>query len=80
MKIKVFILLSLILSTLNGQSKRDPRVVAMAGAYTTIAEGAFCVGYNPGAIGLQQNKPLTIQAFGLDVGILGNFFILKGVG
>ncbi|MFL2998688.1 MAG: DUF5723 family protein [Candidatus Neomarinimicrobiota bacterium] len=79
MKIKVFILLSLILSTLNGQSKRDPRVVAMAGAYTTIAEGAFCVGYNPGAIGLQQNKPLTIQAFGLDVGILGNFFSIENI-
>ena len=79
MKIKVFILLSLILSTLNGQSKRDARVVAMAGAYTTIAEGAFCVGYNPGAIGLQQNKPLTIQAFGLDVGILGNFFSIENI-
>ena len=69
----------MILYTLYGQSKRDPRVVAMAGAYTTIAEGAFCVGYNPGAIGLQQNKPFTVQAFGLDVGILGNFFSIENI-
>ena len=79
MKIKIFIVFLLILYTLFGQSKRDPRVVAMAGAYTTIAEGTFCVGYNPGAIGLQQNKPFTIQAFGLDVGILGNFFSIENI-
>jgi hypothetical protein len=32
---------------LNAQTKRDPRVVGLSGAYTTIAEGIFCVGYNP---------------------------------
>ena len=30
-----------------GQIKRDPRSVAMANAYTTIADGYFAVGYNP---------------------------------
>ena len=79
MKIKIIIFFLFSCFILYGQSKRDPRVVAMAGAYTTIANGAFCVGYNPGAIGLQQNKPFTVQAFGLDVGILGNFFSINNI-
>ncbi len=79
MKIKVFIIFSLIFYSIDGQSKRDPRVVALAGTYTTIADGVFCVGYNPGAIGLQQNRPFTIQAFGLDIGILGNFFSIENI-
>ena len=79
MKIKLFLSIIFFFSFIYSQSKRDPRVVAMAGAYTTIAEGAYCIGYNPGAIGLQQNKPFTIQAFGLDVGILGNFFSINNI-
>jgi len=76
------VLLLIILLFFNfilGQSKRDPRVVALAGAYSTIGEGAYCVGYNPGIIGLQQNKPFSIQAFGFDVGILGNFFSINNI-
>ena len=61
------------------QTKRDPRMVGMAGAYTTIADGIFCVGFNPGIIGLQQNKPFMIQAFQLDLGILGNFFSIENI-
>ena len=34
----IFLLINL---GLNAQSKRDPRVVGMAGAYTTIADGIF---------------------------------------
>ena len=71
-----FLIILLFSNFILGQSKRDPRVVALAGAYSTIGEGAYCVGYNPGIIGLQQNKPFSIQAFGFDVGILGNFFLL----
>ena len=62
-----------------GQTKRDPRMVGMAGAYTTIADGIFCVGFNPGIIGLQQNKPFMIQAFQLDLGVLGNFFSIENI-
>jgi hypothetical protein len=61
------------------QTKRDPRMVGMAGAYTTIADGIFCVGFNPGIIGLQQNNPFMIQAFQLDLGILGNFFSIQNI-
>ena len=72
MKKVIFILLILSLS-IYAQTKRDPRVVAMAGAYTTISDGIFSVGYNPGMIGLQQNRPFMMQGFQLDFGLLGNF-------
>ena len=74
-KTYLLIILFLISSVrVKSQTKRDPRVVGMAGAYTTIADGIFSIGYNPGMIGLQQDKPLMIQGLQLDFGILGNFF------
>jgi len=74
--IAIFLLLGLLLQ---GQTKRDPRMVGMAGAYTTIADGIFCVGFNPGIIGLQQNDPFMLQAFQLDMGMLGNFFSIQNI-
>ena len=74
---KKIICILIMVSCLFSQSKRDPRAVALAGSYTTIANGIFSVGYNPGLIGLQQNRPLTIQGFQLDFGIVGIFFPLK---
>ena len=71
---KNIIVLLLLIPLLFSQSKRDPRAVALAGSYTTIANGIFSVGYNPGLIGLQHNNPLTIQAFQLDFGMSGKFF------
>ena len=66
-----YIILSIIIFVIvQAQTKRDPRVVAMAGFYTTIAEGIFTVGYNPGLIGLQQNRPFMIQGFQLDFGFV----------
>ena len=64
-------------TALEAQTKRDPRVVGMAGAYTTIANGIFSVGYNPGLIGLQQNRPFMLQIGQVDYGILGNFFSIQ---
>ena len=78
MKKVIFIFLILFIS-LSAQTKRDPRVVGMAGAYTTIADGIFSVGYNPGLIGLQQNRPFMIQGFQLDFGVLGNFFSIENI-
>ena len=70
----------IILFTLaNAQTKRDPRVVAMAGAYTTISEGIFSVGYNPGMIGLQQNRPFMLQGLQFDFGLVGNFFSIQNI-
>ena len=78
MKRLIYILL-ILLTTLDAQTKRDPRVVGMAGAYTTIANGIFSVGYNPGIIGLQQNKPFMMQGLQLDFGVVGNFFSIENI-
>ena len=51
-----------------GQVKRDPRAIAMANAYTTIADGFFAVGYNPAMIAYQQDKPFMLQVIGFDMG------------
>ena len=73
------IVVLLLIPLLFSQSKRDPRAVALAGSYTTIANGIFSVGYNPGLIGLQHDNPLNIQAFQLDFGIVGNFFSIENI-
>ena len=78
MKRLIYILL-ILLTALEAQTKRDPRVVGMAGAYTTIANGIFSVGYNPGLIGLQQNKPFMMQGLQLDFGVVGNFFSIENI-
>ena len=77
---KKYILVFLLFSfAVHSQTKRDPRVVALAGSYTTIANGIFSVGYNPGLIGLQQNRPLMVQGFQLDFGLIGNFFSIQNI-
>ena len=76
---KYFLIFLLIIVSVQSQTKRDPRVVALAGSYTTIANGIFSVGYNPGLIGLQQNKPLMVQGFQLDFGLVGNFFSIQNI-
>ena len=76
---KYFLIFLLIIVSVQSQTKRDPRVVALAGSYTTIANGIFSVGYNPGLIGLQQNEPLMVQGFQLDFGVVGNFFSIQNV-
>jgi len=62
-----------------GQIKRDPRSVAMANAYGTIADGYFAVGYNPAMLAYQQDKPFMLQLFGIDMGIGGNFISLQNL-
>ena len=66
----------LIQNIVLGQIKRDPRSVAMANAYGTIADGYFAVGYNPAMLAYQQDKPFMLQLFGIDMGIGGNFISL----
>ena len=73
----VFILL--IAVQLHSQTKRDPRVVGLSGAYTTIAEGIFCVGYNPALITRAHDKPFMLQLYQSDRGFLGNFFSIENV-
>lgn len=74
-----FLLVSLLFSIGIGQTKRDPRVVGLAGTYTTIADGIFSVGYNPALIGFQQHKPFQWQLFGVDAGLIGNFISFETI-
>ena len=62
-----------------GQTKRDPRVVGLSGAYTTIANGIFCVGYNPALITKAHDKPFMMQFLQYDQGFLGNFLSIENV-
>ena len=73
-----FIILA-VQNTILGQIKRDPRSVAMANAYTTIADGYFAVGYNPAMLAYQQDKPFMLQLFGFDMGLSGNFLSLENL-
>ena len=79
MKYLLIIIFMITTFDIKSQTKRDPRVVGMAGAYTTIANGIFSIGYNPGLIGLQQHDPIMIQGLQLDFGILGNFFSIENI-
>jgi hypothetical protein len=76
---RTILFIILVMGFASGQSKRDPRSVAMAGAYTTIADGIFSVGYNPAMLAYQQDKPFMLQLFGLDFGIVGNYLSLANL-
>ncbi|MEE8437860.1 MAG: DUF5723 family protein [Candidatus Neomarinimicrobiota bacterium] len=69
----------LLLSAVTSQVKRDPRAVALAGAYSTIADGIFTVGYNPALLAYQVDKPFMLQLAGFDIGIMGNYFSLAAL-
>ena len=77
MKLYIIFLIGCI--TLQAQTKRDPRMVSLAGSYTTTAEGIFSVGYNPAILGLDTDEPFKIQAFQLDFGLVGNFFSIQNI-
>ena len=59
--------------------KRDPRSVAMAGATTTTADGIYAVGFNPGLIAFQKEKPFMLQLGGLDFGLSNNYLSMAAM-
>lgn len=59
--------------------KRDPRSVAMAGATTTIADGIYAVGFNPGLIAFQKDKPFMLQLGGFDFGLGNNYLSMAAM-
>ena len=63
MKRLIISLLILTSFQAKSQTKRDPRVVGLSGAYTTIAEGIFCVGYNPALSTRAHDKPFMLQMY-----------------
>ena len=72
------VLIILLIGTLSAQ-KQDPRSVALAGATTTIADGIYAVGFNPGLIAFQKEKPFMIQLGGLDFGIRNNYLSMAAM-
>ncbi|MFQ6677946.1 MAG: DUF5723 family protein [Fidelibacterota bacterium] len=69
----------LLIGFVFNQTKRDPRSVGLAGAYSTIGDGIFSVGYNPAMLAYQQDKPFMLQLFGVDFGIVGNWLSLANM-
>ena len=76
---RITLAMILLVGFASSQVKRDPRSVAMAGAYSTVADGIFAVGYNPAMLAYQQDKPFMLQLFGLDFGIVGNYLSLANL-
>ena len=68
----------MLLIALFGQ-KRDPRSVALAGATTTIADGIYAVGFNPGLIAFQKDKPFMLQLGGIDFGLGNNYLSMAAM-
>ena len=60
-----------------GQAKRDPRMVSMAGAYTTLADGIYSVGVNPANLAFQHGKPFMLQLGTFNFGFVNNYLSLE---
>ncbi|NOZ76023.1 MAG: conjugal transfer protein TraF [FCB group bacterium] len=75
----LMVLVAMGLVLLQGQAKRDPRSVALGGAYGTVADGIFAVGFNPALLAYQTDKPFMLQLFGFDAGIVSNYFSLANL-
>ncbi|MFQ6674105.1 MAG: DUF5723 family protein, partial [Fidelibacterota bacterium] len=75
----VIVLLGAGGSVLLAQAKRDPRMVALAGAYTTLADGIYAVGVNPANLANQLGKPFMWQMGTLNFGVVNNFFSLENL-
>jgi len=75
----IVLLFILQVGFMSGQGKRDPRAVALAGAYTTIADGIFSVGYNPALLAYQIDKPFMLQFAGIDLGMINNYLSMAAL-
>ena len=80
MKIARLIFLLFVIQTFGlGQIKRDPVMVSLGGAYTTLADGVYAVGINPANLAFQHDKPFMWQLATLNFGIGNNFFSLENL-
>ena len=53
--------------------------MSLAGAYTTVADGIYAVGYNPALIAFQIDKPFMMQIGGIDFGIGNNYLSMAAM-
>jgi len=70
-------MLFLGVNLLHGQAKRDPRMVALGGAYTTLADGIYAVGVNPANLAYQHDKPFMWQMGTFNFGVVNNYISLQ---
>lgn len=54
----------------------NARATAMAGAYTSLAQGYYCSSFNPANLGLPSNQMNGFQLLGLGVAVKNNSFSL----
>ena len=76
---RITLLLLLIQAFGLGQIKRDPVMVSLGGAYTTLADGVHAVGVNPANLAFQHDKPFMWQLATVNFGIGNNFFSLENL-
>jgi len=73
-----YLAFSLMLIPATGWAQIDlyPRAQALGGAYSTLARGYFCVGYNPAGLASPAPYHNYIQLGGLNSYVTNNFFSL----
>ncbi len=74
-----FVIFVCIQTVAISQTKRDARSVALAGSYTTIADGIYSIGYNPAMLAYQKEKPFMLQLGGIDFGVINNWASLANL-
>ncbi len=75
--IGIILLILIISCPLIGQTRRDPRAMALAGAYGMLARGPFVVDYNPANLALEDQYRSYRVWFGLNTSFTNNFLSLK---
>ena len=80
MRIARITLLLFVIQTFGlGQIKRDPVMVSLGGAYTTLADGVHAVGVNPANLAFQHDKPFMWQLATVNFGLGNNFFSMENL-
>ena len=74
-KLKIMYLFILLIHVLFSYSNQDSRMIGLAGAYNTIAEGYRCIGINPA--NLTHSEHLTLNLLNSNFNISNNFITLN---
>ena len=73
--LSVIIAVFLLLDAANSQIKRDPRMVGMGGAYSTISQDYRCVGINPA--NLAFNNSFSMNLISINTGFSNNMLSIE---
>jgi len=75
--IRLFTLVFILVSAGFPQTRRDPRCVAMAGAYGAVSRGLFAVDYNPANLAFSNDYNSYRLWGGFDFSFSNNFISIK---